>query len=66
LATLEGAKALGLGDRIGTLEEGKDGGLIAVRLTPEFDPKKLAASLIQNTTDRELRPSTSKARRFKL
>lgn len=66
MATLEGAKALGLGDRIGTLEEGKEADLIAVRLTAEFDPKKLAASLIQNTTDREIAAVYVEGKRVKL
>lgn len=48
LATLDGARALGLDDRIGSLEKGKDADLVAVRLstpnaTPTGDP---AAALI--------------------
>lgn len=43
LATRRGAEALGLGDRIGSLEAGKQADLIAVsvdsaRMTPMFDP----------------------------
>jgi cytosine/adenosine deaminase-related metal-dependent hydrolase len=66
MATIEGAKALGLGDRIGTLEDGKEADLIAVRLTPEFDPKKLASSLIQNTTDREIAAVFVEGKKVKL
>jgi aminodeoxyfutalosine deaminase len=66
MATIEGAKALGLGDRIGTIEPGKEADLIAVRLPAEFNAKNLASALIQNTTDREIAAVFVEGKRVKL
>lgn len=42
MATINGAKALGLDDKIGSLEIGKDADVVAIRLTshPVYDPLK--------------------------
>ena len=56
LATLEGARALGLGDRIGSIEVGKEADLIALDLSgphlmPEHD---LVSLLVYSATGREV------------
>lgn len=66
MATLEGAEALGLGDRIGTLEAGKSADLIAVRVDADVPANNFAASLIDNTTDREIAAVFVEGKRVKL
>jgi 5-methylthioadenosine/S-adenosylhomocysteine deaminase len=56
MATINGAKALGLDHKIGSLEVGKEADVIAIRITshPVYDPLK---TLVYVGTNRYLLPS---------
>jgi len=54
MATLGGAEALGLADKIGSIEEGKEADLIVVECRGK-DGKELAARLIEQTTSDKIR-----------
>jgi len=66
MATLEGAKALGLSDRIGTLQPGRSADIIAVRVNADVPAANFAASLIDNTTDRDIAAVFVEGKRVKL
>ncbi len=66
MATLNGAQALGLADRIGSLEPGKEADLIAVRVPKETVPSSIPSSLITQVTDRDITAVIIEGKRVKL
>jgi cytosine/adenosine deaminase-related metal-dependent hydrolase len=51
LCTLEGARALGLGNEVGSLTPGKWGDLVAFRLPGPVDGARLADTLVTRRSD---------------
>jgi len=66
VATLGGAKALGLEDRTGSLEAGKRADLIAVRAPKELAVHDLSAWLISHVTEREIAAVFVEGKRIKI
>ncbi len=54
MATLNGARVLGWGDRVGSLEADKDADLIAVRFPRETSESDLLATVIDHTGPRDI------------
>ncbi len=66
MATWDSARALGISDRVGTIEKNKEADLIAVRFPKEATAADLAKQLIAHTTDRDIAAVFVEGKRVKL